>query len=103
MFFSLILKIYFVNIKYFLSYSFLACSAQKVVFILLLHCVITTLEEGRRRLRELSINDVLKIRKVIKLVICVGCIRLNLTFSHGKLNANFGKFNFFEEEDDREV
>ena len=26
----------------------------------------------------------------------VQCIRLKLTFSHGKLNANFGNFNFFQ-------
>ena len=30
------------------------------------------------------------------MVIWVRCIRLKLTFSHGKLNANFGKFNFFQ-------
>ena len=28
-------------------------------------------------------------------LIWVRCIRLKLTFSHGKLNANFGKLNFF--------
>ena len=28
------------------------------------------------------------------MVICVRCIRLKLTLSHEKLNANFGKFNF---------
>ena len=27
-----------------------------------------------------------------------GCIGLKLTFSHGKLYANFGKFNFFSED-----
>ena len=31
------------------------------------------------------------------MVIQVDCIRLKLGFSHGKLNANFGKFNVFSE------
>ena len=31
------------------------------------------------------------------MVIWVQCIRLKLGFSHGKLNENFGKFNFFSE------
>ena len=30
------------------------------------------------------------------MVIWVQCIRLKLFFSHGKLNANFGNFNFFQ-------
>ena len=31
------------------------------------------------------------------MVIRVQCIRLKLGFSRGKLNAHFGKFNFFSE------
>ena len=36
------------------------------------------------------------------MLILVGCIGLKLTFSHGKLYANFGKVKFFRE-DSREV